>query len=160
MKFKICLYFWGVFGPWRGSVASYTTDERAKNGQKERWRLNLAHIAGIFKIYAWKSGGSFWGFDFRCTTDFTFPRAGWKPKGARSPRASEAAPWVGLSLVKPFTPWKGKSVDIVLLFRIPSAFMFLRFCPFRAWILYFCFTYPGCRFACPGLGAPLGFQPA
>ena len=44
MKFKICLYFWGVFGPWRGSVASYTTDERAKNGQKERWRLNLEEI--------------------------------------------------------------------------------------------------------------------
>ena len=41
MKFKICLYFWVVFGPWRGSVASYTTDERAKNGQKERWRLNV-----------------------------------------------------------------------------------------------------------------------
>ena len=38
--------------------------------------------------------------------------------------------------------------------------MFLRFCPFRAWMLYFCFTYPGCRFACPGLDAPLGFQPA
>ena len=32
--------------------------------------------------------------------------------------------------------------------------------PFRAWRLYFCFTYPGCRFACPGLRAPLGFQPA
>ena len=44
MKFKICLYFWGVFGPWRGSVASYTTDERAKNGQKERWRLNLEEL--------------------------------------------------------------------------------------------------------------------
>ena len=38
------------------------------------------------------------------------------------PRASEAAPWVGLSLVKPFTPWKGKSVDIVLMFRILSAY--------------------------------------
>ena len=35
MKFKICLNFWGVFGPWRRSVASYTTDERSKNGQKE-----------------------------------------------------------------------------------------------------------------------------
>ena len=44
MKFKICLYFWVVFGPWRGSVASYTTDERLKNGQKERWRLNLEEI--------------------------------------------------------------------------------------------------------------------
>ena len=44
MKFKICLYFWGVFGPWRGSVASYMTDERAKNGQKERWRLNLEEL--------------------------------------------------------------------------------------------------------------------
>ena len=44
MKFKICLYFWGVLGPWRGSIASYTTDERAKNGQKERWRLNLEEI--------------------------------------------------------------------------------------------------------------------
>ena len=75
---------------------------------------------------------------------------GLKAQSSAQPRASEAAPWVGLSLVKPFTPWKGKSVDIVLLFRIPSAFMFLRFCPFRAWILYFCFTYPGCRFACPG----------
>ena len=38
--------------------------------------------------------------------------------------------------------------------------MFLRFCPFRASIWCFCFTYPGCRFACPGLGASLGFQPA
>ena len=44
MKFKICLNFWGVFGPWRRSVASYTTDERLKNGQKERWRLNLEEI--------------------------------------------------------------------------------------------------------------------
>ena len=44
MKFKICLNFWGVFGPWRRSVASYTTDERSKNGQKERWRLNLEEI--------------------------------------------------------------------------------------------------------------------
>ena len=44
MKFKIFLYFWGVFGPWRRSVASYTTDERSKNGQKERWRLNLEEI--------------------------------------------------------------------------------------------------------------------
>ena len=44
MKFKIYLYFWGVFGPWRGSVASYTTDERAKNGQKERWRLNVEEL--------------------------------------------------------------------------------------------------------------------
>ena len=44
LKFKICLYFWGVFGPWRGSVASYTTDERSKNGQKERWRLNLEEL--------------------------------------------------------------------------------------------------------------------
>ena len=41
--------------------------------------LALTHIAGKCKIYAWKSDGSFWGFDFRCTTDFTFPRAGWKP---------------------------------------------------------------------------------
>ena len=41
MKFKICLYFWGVSGPWRGNVASYTTDERAENDQKERWRLNF-----------------------------------------------------------------------------------------------------------------------
>ena len=91
---------------------------------------------------------------------------GLKAQSSAQPRASEAAPWVGLLLVKPFTPWKGKSVDIVLLFRILSAMcllgfqsatfsnffqsaMFLRFCPFRAWILYFCFTYPGCRFACP-----------
>ena len=44
MKFKICLYFWGVFGPWRGSVASYTTDERSKNGQKERGRLNVEEL--------------------------------------------------------------------------------------------------------------------
>ena len=44
MNFKICLYFWGVFGPWRGNVASYTTDERSKNGQKERWRLNLEEL--------------------------------------------------------------------------------------------------------------------
>ena len=44
MKFKICLYFWGVLGSWRGSVASYTTDERAKNDQKERWRLNLEEL--------------------------------------------------------------------------------------------------------------------
>ena len=35
MKFKICLYFWGGFGPWRGSVASYTTDERAKTAKKK-----------------------------------------------------------------------------------------------------------------------------
>ena len=44
MKIKICLYFWGVSGPWRGSVASYTTDERAKNDQKERWRWNLEEL--------------------------------------------------------------------------------------------------------------------
>ena len=30
MRFKIYLYFWSVLGPWRGSVASRTTDERAK----------------------------------------------------------------------------------------------------------------------------------
>ena len=47
---------------------------------------------------------------------------GLKAQSSAQPRASEAAPWVGLSLVKPFTPWKGKSVDIVLLFRIPSAY--------------------------------------
>ena len=35
MRFKICLYFWGVFWPWRGSVASYTTDERSKIMQTE-----------------------------------------------------------------------------------------------------------------------------
>ena len=40
-EIKICLYFWGVSGPWRGNVASYTTDERAENDQKERWRLNF-----------------------------------------------------------------------------------------------------------------------
>ena len=44
MKFKIILNFWGVFGPWRRSIASYTTDERLKNGQEERWRLNLEEI--------------------------------------------------------------------------------------------------------------------
>ena len=44
MKFKICLYFLSVFWHWRGSVASYTTDERSKSGQKERWRLNLEEI--------------------------------------------------------------------------------------------------------------------
>ena len=37
-------YFWGVFGSWRGNVASHTTDERAKNDQKERGRLNLEKI--------------------------------------------------------------------------------------------------------------------
>ena len=36
--------FWGVFGPWRRREASYTTDERSKNGQEERWRLNLEEI--------------------------------------------------------------------------------------------------------------------
>ena len=41
MKFKIFLCFWGVLGPWRRSVTSYTTDERSKNGQKERRRLNV-----------------------------------------------------------------------------------------------------------------------
>ena len=49
MKFKICLYFWVVFGPWRRSVASYTTDERAKNGQKERWRWNLEELMLLTK---------------------------------------------------------------------------------------------------------------
>ena len=49
MKFKICLCFWGVFEPWRGSAASYTTDERAGNGQKERWRLNLEELKLQFK---------------------------------------------------------------------------------------------------------------
>ena len=49
MKFKICLYFWVVFGPWRSSVASYTTDERAKNGQKERWRWNLEELMLLTK---------------------------------------------------------------------------------------------------------------
>lgn len=43
---------------------------------------------------------------------------------------------------------------------IGHQYMFLRFCPFRAWIWCFCFTYPGRRFACPGLCASLGFQPA
>ena len=33
------------------------------------------------------------------------------------------------------------------------------FCPCRARRLYYAET-PGCRFACPGLWAPLGFQPA
>ena len=32
--------------------------------------------------------------EFRCTTDFTFPRAGRKPKVAHR-KASEAAPWAG-----------------------------------------------------------------
>ena len=49
----------------------------------------LTHIAGKCKIYAWKSGGSFLGLDFRGTTDFTFPRAGWKPKGARSTKFAD-----------------------------------------------------------------------
>ena len=49
----------------------------------------LGHIAGKCKIYAWKSGGSFLRFDFRCTTDFTFPRAGWKPNGARSTKFAD-----------------------------------------------------------------------
>ena len=44
MKFKIYLNFWGFLGPWRRSVASYTTDERSKNDQKEKWRLNLEEI--------------------------------------------------------------------------------------------------------------------
>ena len=30
--------------------------------------------------------------------------------------------------------------------------------PFRAWILYFCFTYPGCRFACPGATRSIGLS--
>ena len=54
----------------------------------------------------------------------------------------------------------GLSDRVFQTFSKCHVFMFLRFCPFRAWILYFCFTYPGCRFACPGLGASLGFQPA
>ena len=54
----------------------------------------------------------------------------------------------------------GLSPRVFQTFSKCHVFMFLRFCPFRAWILYFCFTYPGCRFACPGLRAPLGFQPA
>ena len=33
------------------------------------------------------------------------------------------------------------------------------FCPYRARRLYYAET-PGCRFACPGLCAPLGLQPA
>ena len=32
------------------------------------------------------------------------------------------------------------------------------FCPYRAWRLYYA-ENPGCRFACPGLCAPLGLQP-
>ena len=33
------------------------------------------------------------------------------------------------------------------------------FCPYRARRLYYA-ENPGCRFACPGLCAPLGLQPA
>ena len=32
--------------------------------------------------------------------------------------------------------------------------------PFRARQYYLLWNHPGCRFACPGLCAPLGFQPA
>ncbi len=44
----------------------------------------------------------------------------------------------------------------VRLFRVVAL---LRFCPFRAqdWRRA---SFPGCRFACPGLCAALGFQPA
>ena len=71
MKFKICLNFWGVFGPWRRSVASYTTDERLKNGQKERWRLNLEEINLQIKSssekFRWllKAEKEFWTLTFK-----------------------------------------------------------------------------------------------
>ena len=98
MKFKICLYFWVVFGPWRGSVASYATDERAKNDQKERWRLKLEEIkrqiesssekfrrlqymvkGWEFKLF-WNNavrGKSAWHFvpsDFSCQSLYETPR--------------------------------------------------------------------------------------
>ena len=41
MKFKICLYFWGVSGPWRGNVASYTTDERSKRRPKRKVKIEF-----------------------------------------------------------------------------------------------------------------------
>ena len=74
--------------------ASFSTLRGETCASTQHW-WSLTHIASKFKIYAWKSGGSFLGFDFRCTTDFTFPKAGWKPNGAPSPGQAKRHPGLG-----------------------------------------------------------------
>ena len=64
--------------------------------------------------------------------------------------------WVIVS--KTIYALKGQKREYCAFVSHTQCFLFLRFCPFRAWILYFCFTYPGCRFACPGATRSIGLS--
>ena len=53
MRFKICLYFWGVFGPWRGSVASHTTDESSDDFYIPIHHLPICSVHSAFSQTEW-----------------------------------------------------------------------------------------------------------
>ena len=107
-------------------------------------------------------------------SSFGFSMGGLKAQWSTEPRASEAAPWV--SRVGAVAPCKGKSFNPLCCY----SYLIADLAVLKWTIVYiFCSTpasclkafaltgrdcsntrYPGCRFACPGLCAPLGFQPA
>ena len=105
---------------------------------------------------------------------FGFNKGGLKAQWSTEPRASEATPWV--SRVGAVAPWKGKSLKplfcysyliaelAVLKWNIVCIFCSILAPCLKAFALLGrdCSNtrYPGCRFACPGLCAPLGLQPA
>ena len=101
-------------------------------------------------------------------------RAGWKPNGAHSPGQAKRHP--GFSHSRVSAPCKGKSFNPLCCYSCLIADLAVLkwntvciFCSILAPCLKaFALTgrdcsntrYPGCRFACPGLCATLGFQPA
>ena len=107
-------------------------------------------------------------------SSFGFSKDGLKAQWSTQPRASEATPWV--SRVGAVAPCKGKSFNPLCFYSYLIADLAVLkwnivciFCSTPAPCLKaFALTgrdcsntrYPGCRFACPGLCSPLGFQPA
>ena len=101
-------------------------------------------------------------------------RTGWKPKVAHSPGQAKRHPGFPHSRVS--APCKGKSLTPLCCYSCLIADLAVLkwntvciFCSILAPCLKaFALTgrdcsntrYPGCRFACPGLCATLGFQPA
>ncbi len=101
---------------------------------------------------------------------FGFNKCGLKAQCSTQPRASEATPW-GFRIVESTRPVRAKALTLYVVILTCGLKVEHR--------MYFCSTpapclkafaltgrdcfntrYPGCRFACPGLWAPLGFQPA
>ena len=125
--------------------------------------FTLTHIAGIFKIYARKSGGSFFELNLGVLRILLSPGRAESPmERLAQGKRSGTLGWVVVSKTiyalkgqkRGYCAFVSHTKCYVLSVRRFSNFfqsaMFLRFCPFRAWIFYFCLTYPGCRFACPG----------